>query len=41
MLAQAPRIGFLMDFPSKSALEDGDELRQVNVTQATSYLSDQ
>jgi len=31
MLVQAPCIGFLMDFPSRSALEDGSELRQVNV----------
>ena len=34
MLAQVPCIGFPTDFPSRSALEDGGKLRQVNVTQA-------
>jgi len=33
MLAQAPHIGFPMDFPSRSALEDGSELRWVNMTE--------
>ena len=27
MLAQAPRIGYLTDLPSRSALEGGNELR--------------
>jgi len=39
MLAQVPRIGFPTDFPSRSALEDGSELRWVNATRATLYLS--
>jgi len=30
-LAQVPHIRFPTDFPSRSALEDGSELRQVNV----------
>ena len=38
MLAQAPRIRFLTDFPSKSVLKDGGKLRWVNATQAMSYL---
>jgi len=38
-LAQVPCIGFSMDFPSRSALEDGSELRRVNVILATSYGS--
>jgi len=41
MLAQAPRIGFLVDFPSRSALEDRGELRWANITQATLYLGGQ
>jgi len=38
-LAQVPCIGFSMDFPSRSALEDGSKLRRVNVIQAMSYCS--
>ena len=41
MPAQVPCIRFLMDFPSRSALEDGSDLRWVNATQVTSYLSSQ
>jgi len=38
-LAQVPCIGFSTDFPSRSALEDGSELRRVNAILATSYYS--
>jgi len=38
-LAQVPCIGFSMDFPSRSALEDGSELRRVNTILVTSYGS--
>jgi len=39
MLAQVPCIGFLIDFPSKSALTSRDSLQSPNVTRATLYLS--
>jgi len=39
MLAQAPHIGFLMDLPSRSALEDGNELRANYAIRAMSYRS--
>jgi len=39
MLAQVLCIGFSTDFPSRSALEDESKLKQVNATQAMSYLS--
>jgi len=39
MLAQAPRIGFLMDLPSKNALEDENELRAEYATRVTSCRS--
>jgi len=39
ILAQVPCIGFSMDFPSRSALEDGSKLRQVNAILAMSYCS--
>jgi len=38
-LAQVPCIGFSIDFPSRSALEDGSGLRQVNAILAMSYYS--
>jgi len=38
-LAQVPCIGFSMDFSSKSALENGSELRRVNAIWVTSYCS--
>jgi len=38
-LAQVPCIRFSMDFPSRSALEDGSELRRVNAILAMSYGS--
>jgi len=38
-LAQVPCIGFSTDFPSRSALEDGSELRRVNAILVTSYCS--
>jgi len=34
-----PCIRFSMDFPSRSALEDGSELRRVNAILAMSYGS--
>jgi len=39
MLAQAPRIGFLMDFPSRSALEGRNKLRADYATRAASCRS--
>jgi len=39
MLTQAPRIGFLMDLPSRSALKDGNKLRADRATQVTSCHS--
>jgi len=38
-LAQVLCIRFSTDFPSRSALEDGSELRRVNTILATSYCS--
>jgi len=39
MLVQAPHIGFTIDFPSRSALEDGSRLRWPSATRAMLYLS--
>jgi len=40
-LPRRPRIGFLTDLPSRSVLEDGSELRENYVSQATSYCGRQ